>query len=290
MKPDAPTNPLFQKARDLRLKKRFAQHFLIRESVLDRIVACLDLQPGETVVEIGPGGGFLTEKLLEKTDRLIAVEVENRMSRHLQETYGNHPGLTLVQQDILKFDFGTIAAPRFKVVGNLPYQISSKILFCLVGELDQPDYPLRRRVDRITVMVQKEVGERIAARPGQKAYNPLSIAAQFWFEPKLEFLVPARDFYPPPQVESAVVTLVPREKPLAEVCDLALFSRLVRTAFAQKRKTVRNALVNGKFAEPAVLDRVFEQTGIDSGLRAEALSIEAFGALANAFGADPGQD
>ncbi len=279
-------NRLFQEARELRLKKRFAQHFLIREAVLDRIADCLALSREETVLEIGPGAGFLTEKLLDRSDHVLAVEVENRMHAYLTRKFAGRPNFTLIHQDILKFDMAGVAAPRFKVVGNLPYQISSKILFYLVGELEQPDYPLRGRVDRITVMVQKEVGERITACPGTKAYNPLSIAAQFWYEARLEFLVPASDFYPPPQVESAVVTLIPREKPLVQVQDMALFSRLVRTAFAQKRKTLRNALLNGQFADADTLARLFTQTGIDPGQRAEALSIEAFGALSNAFGAD----
>ena len=285
-------NPYLKTARFLRLKKRFAQHFLIREPILQAIVDCLELQPGETVLEIGPGSGFLTDKLLEKTDQVIGVEVENRMVDYLRGRLGPNPAFTLHQQDILKFDFAQVPAERFKVIGNLPYQISSKILFTLVGELDQPDYALRSRVDRITVMVQKEVGERITAQPGSKAYNPLSIAAQFWYEPKYEFTVSAKEFFPPPKVESAVVSLTPRDKPLVDVNDYALLSRLVRTAFHQKRKTLRNALkgfqVNGLTLDDPTQATLFEANGIDAGLRAEALSIAQFGALANAFGAHTG--
>jgi 16S rRNA (adenine1518-N6/adenine1519-N6)-dimethyltransferase len=175
-------------------------------------------------------------------------------------------------------------------VGNLPYAITSKIMFLLAGELDQPHYPLRERISQLTVMVQKEVTDRITASPGQRAYNPLSIALQFWFEPHFDFVVPSKDFLPAPKVESAVVTLIPRPAPLVEVQDMTLFAKLIRIAFAQKRKTIRNALLGGSFASADVLDKIFTQVGIDSGLRAEAISIVTFGELANAFGSNTGQN
>ncbi|HEY9745963.1 MAG TPA: 16S rRNA (adenine(1518)-N(6)/adenine(1519)-N(6))-dimethyltransferase RsmA [Oculatellaceae cyanobacterium] len=283
-------NNLLEEARQLRLKKRFSQNFLVNETVLDRIADVQHLGERDTVLEIGAGAGFLTEKLLQRGGQVIAVEVDPRMCRYLRERFANRPNLRLVEQDILKFDFNTIEAPRFHVVGNLPYQITSKILFLLAGELWQMDYPIRKRICQMTVMVQKEVAERIVAVPGQKAYNPLSIALQYWFEARLDFLVPSRDFFPPPKVESAVVTLTPRQAPLMEVKDPAVFSKLIRIAFAQKRKTVRNALLNGGFASATVLDRIFSLTGIDPGLRAEALPIDAFGELSNAFGSDTCQD
>lgn len=279
---------LLEEARQLRLKKRFSQNFLINEAVLEAIADAAQLQPNETVLEIGAGSGFLTEKLLARGGQVVSVELEHAMCGYLRGKLAGRPNFILVEGDILRFDFASVPAPRFKVVGNLPYQITSKILFLLAGELNQPEYPLRKRIERLTVMVQKEVGERITASPGQRAYNPLSIALQFWFEPRLNFIVPARDFYPAPKVDSAVVTLIPREAPPVEVRDMAAFGRLVRAAFSQKRKTVRNALLNSSFASPAVLDRIFEETGIDSGLRAEALSIQAFGELSNAIGADTG--
>lgn len=283
-------NILLEEARRLRLKKRFSQNFMINEAVLERITERMALSEQDTVLEIGPGAGFLTEKLLETSAQVTAVELDPRMCRHLREKFTGHPRLQLVEQDILKFDFGTIPVERLKVVGNLPYQITSKILFLLAGELHQTLYPLRERIGQLTVMVQKEVAERITAVPGQRAYNPLSIAMQFWFDAHLDFIVPSGDFYPPPKVESAVVTLIPRAEPRTSVQDMRQFSKLVRIAFAQKRKTIRNALLGGGFASSAVLDRIFSQTGIDSGLRAEALSIDAFGELSNAFGSDTCQD
>lgn len=289
----APTNNRFlEEARNLRLKKRFSQHFLIRESVLDQITGLMNLSAEEPLLEIGPGGGFLTEKLLATGCQLTAVEVERRMCGYLRNKFlpPKHPNFHLIEQDILKFNFEEISAPQFKIVGNLPYQITSKIMFLLAGELNQPNYPLRKRISQLTVMVQKEVAERICAQPGSRAYNQLSVALQFWFEPHFDFVVPATDFYPPPKVESAVLTLTPRPEPLVQVDDFSLLSRLVRTAFSQKRKTLRNALLGGSFASAEQLDAVFEATGVNAGLRAEAISIETFGALANAFGANPGQN
>jgi 16S rRNA (adenine1518-N6/adenine1519-N6)-dimethyltransferase len=278
-----------EEARHLRLKKRFSQHFLVNAGVLERIAGLMDLKPEDTVVEIGPGSGFLTERLLERAGTVIAVELDRKMCEYLRKKFANRPNFQLIEQDVLRFDFESIEAPRFKVVGNLPYAITSKIMFKLAGELDMVNYPLRQRIEQLTVMIQKEVGERVTAKPGQKAYNPLSIALQFWFDPRFDFEVPARDFYPPPKVESAVVSLFPRATPRAEVQDMAVFGRLVRTAFAQKRKTLRNALLNGAFANADVLDKIFGATGIDSSLRAEALPVEAFGDLANALCPDPSQ-
>jgi 16S rRNA (adenine1518-N6/adenine1519-N6)-dimethyltransferase len=286
----APRNLLLEEARRLRLKKRFSQHFLVNATVLDRIAGLMDLDPEDTVVEIGPGAGFLTERLLERAGTVIAVELDRNMCEYLRKKFAGRANFQLIEQDILRFDFDAIETPRFKVVGNLPYAITSKIMFKLAGELDMVHYPLRQRIEQLTVMVQKEVGERITAKPGQRAFNPLSIALQFWFAPRFDFEVPARDFCPPPKVESAVVSLFPRSAPLAEVRDMAVFGRLVRTSFAQKRKTIRNALLNGAFANADVLDKIFGATGINSSLRAEALPVEAFGELANALCPDPGQD
>lgn len=283
-------NPYVQEARRLRLKKHFSQHFLVNGQVLQRIASLMQLDAADTILEIGPGAGFLTEQLLiSPAQQVIAVELERDMLAHLTRKLGSHPRFQLHADDILRFDFNTLEAPRFKVVGNLPYAITSKIMFRLCGELGAAQHPLRSRIQQLTVMVQKEVGERITATPGSKAYNAMSVALQFWFETRYDFTVPAHDFLPPPKVESAVVSLFPRPQPAVQVHDLARFDQLVRTGFAQKRKTIRNALLNGGFASGAVLDRIFEQAGVDSGLRAEALSIQAFGDLSNALGTDPGK-
>jgi 16S rRNA (adenine1518-N6/adenine1519-N6)-dimethyltransferase len=276
-------NAYLEIARNLRAKKRFSQNFLVEEQYLDAIVRTLDIKPDDTVLEIGPGSGFLTEKLIARAGQVVAVELERGMLDLLHRKYHKQANLILVESDILKFSFETVPAPTFKVVGNLPYNLTSPILFLLAGELHDADYPLRKRIERITVMVQKEVGERIAARPGTKAYNSLSISLQYRYQAEVAFTLPSTAFHPQPKVDSAVVTLIPREAPLLEVADYTLLSRLVRTAFAQRRKTIRNALRQNDFAAPDVLDRIFEETGINSGLRAEAIAIEDYGRLANAF-------
>lgn len=324
-------NRLFLEARRLRLKKRFSQNFLINEAVLQGIVDALQLQADEPVLEIGPGGGFLTEALLKTGARVTGVEVDRSMCYHLRGKFANHPRFRLIEADFLKVEetimdteFGNAKAASlepdaaavsvedttrtentgnalsaepplptgkpFKIVGNLPYGITSRIMFKLAGEIEQEQYAWRDRIQQLTVMVQKEVAERITAVPGQRAYNALSIALQLRFDIRLDAIVPARNFYPAPQVDSAVITLTPRQEPLLpEKTDMALFAKLVRTAFSAKRKTVRNALLNGRFATAAVIDQVFAATGIASDLRAEALSIAAFGELTHAFSLHPGQ-
>lgn len=291
MKPSTPSsvpNPLLDEARHLRLKKRFAQHFLIDEAVLEHIVETAAPQPDETVLEIGPGSGFLTQKLLKKSGQVVAVELERHIAAYLRQKFEATSNLYIVESDILKLDFTQPPLAEInpiKIVGNLPYNISTPILFMLAGELDQAEHPLRGRISKAILMVQKEVGERICAHPGSKAFNALSVAVQYWFSTELNFIVPARAFYPPPKVESAVVTITPRKQPLVPVKDLAVFSRLVKTAFSQRRKTLKNALA--AFAEPAVLDKILSSVeatyGPVRGLRAEALSIETMGALADAY-------
>ncbi len=283
-KDELPQNRLWLEARHLRLKRRFSQNFLVNEAVLTSITDCLHLTPEDKVLEIGTGGGFLTDALLKTGATLTSVEVDRNLCGYLRKKFADTPNFTLVEADFLRYDL-LDTPPRYKVVGNLPYQITSKILFRLAGELEDIDYPARDRIEQITVMVQKEVAERITARPGQRAYNPLSIALQLRYEAKLEFIVPSKDFYPAPKVDSGVITLIPRSEPLCEIHDYPRFVKLIRMAFAQKRKTVRNALLNASFTDAETLDAIFASVGVDTGLRAEAISIASFGDLANAFSA-----
>ncbi len=281
---------LREEARNLRLKKRFSQNFLVDEQVLNRIVQALHLEPIDTVVEIGAGAGFLTQKLFPQAKQVIAVELERKMCRYLRQKFSATSNLTLIEQDILKTRLDELAEPRFKVVGNLPYNITTPILFHLGGELSDLHWPLRQRMSQVTLMVQKEVGQRVTASPGQKAYNQLSIALQVWFETRLEFIVPPQAFYPPPKVDSSVITLIPRQQPLIEPALIPEFARLVKGAFSQKRKTLNNALRHAQYAPPDVLDTMWKTAGIDPQQRAEALSIEDFGKLAHAYRSNTRQD
>ncbi len=305
---------LYAEAKRLRAKKRFSQNFLFNAPIINRIVRTVDLQPDETLVEIGPGIGFLTQQLLQaikdsdpnlnpedsnsekSASKLIGIELERQMIFHLKNKFAENPYFQLIENDILKYDFSDIEAEQFKIVGNLPYNISSPILFHLAGELNNPNHPLRQRIQHATLMVQKEVGERICAKPNEKGYNALTIAVQYWFETNYEFTVPNHSFHPQPKVESAIITLSPRLEPLTPISDLNDFSRLIKAAFHQRRKTLRNALA--PFAEQEILDKIFTQVSAQfkddlkdksgetqpiQSKRAQELSIEMLGALANAY-------
>jgi len=308
-------SPLMQEARQLRLKRRFSQNFLINATVLKKIAMLQDLQPGDTVLEIGAGSGFLTDALLHTGAKVTAVELDSGMCWYLKRKFQKQLGLLpdstskgpietslrLVEGDFLKLEPSVMEIPvtdtepsvsqcpeRFKVVGNLPYGITSKILFKLIGELEDFDHAWRSRISQLTFMVQKEVAERITAKPGEKAYNNLSIAMQMRCHARLEFIVPSRDFYPAPKVDSAIISLTPREESLIPPEKIVAFSKLVQAAFAAKRKTLKNSLLLRKFATPEQIDAAFVQSGIDPRSRAEALSIQEFGALTDAFGIHPG--
>ena len=296
--PAIPDNPLLREAKRFRAKKRFAQHFLIDPAVIEAITQIVAPQADIPLLEIGPGTGFLTDQLLKHDADLTSVELERSMAYVLRKKFSDHPRFTLVEQSILSFDFsaygnadGSTPDAPFSVVGNLPYNLTSPILFYLAGELNVPDYPLRRRMQQATIMVQREVGERLTARPGTKAYNSLSIAIQYWFKTEYRLTIPSTAFYPAPKVESAIITLRPRSTPHTPVTDLATFARVVKTAFLQRRKTLKNALL--PLIGVDTLAQIFEAIEPDpathpdakpiAGLRAEALSIETFAALADAW-------
>lgn len=280
-------NPLFIEAKQLRMKKRFSQNMLISQKTLDDIVTATTPSSGDTIVEIGPGMGFLTRQLLESdAENITAIELDKRMLSHLTEHYGQHPKLNLINCDILKFNFDDIKTPKFKVVGNLPYNITTPILFKLCGELDETNYPLRERLRNITLMVQKEVGQRITAKAGVKGYNALTIAVQNWFETTYVTDVPANAFYPAPKVQSAVIQLTPRESSLVPETCLNTMKKLVQTGFHQKRKILKNAWQGLLPAEKLQqLCDLAEQQGIEklSTKRAEQISIEEFGKIATLY-------
>ncbi len=251
-----------------RPKKRFGQHFLRDRGVVARIVAALAPQPGDRVVEIGPGTGALTRELLARLPHLDAVELDRDLIARLEsefprERFTLHPG------DALKFDFCRLAAGdgRLRLVGNLPYNISTPLLFHL---LDQAHC-----VQDMLFMLQKEVVQRLAASPGGKDYGRLSVMIQYRCAVEKLFDVAPGAFNPPPKVDSAVVRLVPHQAPPVAVDDPERFALLVRAAFASRRKTLRNNLKGLLSAEQIAA------VGIDPGRRAETLSLSEFAALSN---------
>jgi 16S rRNA (adenine1518-N6/adenine1519-N6)-dimethyltransferase len=253
--------------------------------VLHRIVEFFHPQPGDRVVEIGAGRGALT-KLLAPTlapgGRLTALELDARLAAGLRLELTDLPHLSVVEADALKFDFGRSIVgedgtppTRIRVVGNLPYYAATAILLRLMDN--------RENIQDIVVMLQKEVAERIAAAPGSKNYGTLSLALQVWCEVERGFEVGPQAFRPPPKVSSRVIRLVPQAHPRVPLDNPAFFERTVRTAFAQRRKTLLNNLKAG-FHEGAYAARIvgaLHDCGIDPVRRAETLSLEEFARLAN---------
>lgn len=254
-----------------RPRKRFGQHFLHDPQVTSRILAAICPQPGERVVEIGPGLGVLTCPLLQRLGELDVVEIDRDLIPELQRRCGNFGELRVHCADALDFDFATLAArpSSLRVVGNLPYNISTPLLFHLLEALPY--------IRDMHFMLQQEVVQRITASPGGKDYGRLSVMLQFHCEAEYLFHVGRGAFSPPPQVESAVLRLRPRRAPPVALGDPAAFATLVQTAFSHRRKTLRNALRGLADAE------VIIRAGIDPALRPEALSVADFARLSNAL-------
>ncbi|GAB3441161.1 16S rRNA (adenine(1518)-N(6)/adenine(1519)-N(6))-dimethyltransferase RsmA [Massilia solisilvae] len=248
-------------------RKRFGQNFLTDDHVLHNIIDAIAPRRGEVMVEIGPGLAAMTALLLKSLDHMHVVELDRDLVARLEKTYPRER-LTVHAGDALKFDFGSIPVPegqKLRVVGNLPYNISSPLLFHLAQYAQQ--------VEDQHFMLQKEVVERMVAEPGTKAYSRLSVMLQWRYDMELLFVVPPTAFDPPPQVDSAIVRMIPHRQPLA--VDGARLESVVQKAFSQRRKVIRNC-VAGMFTEAQLIE-----AGIDPGARPEAVSLEQYVALAN---------
>ena len=246
-------------------RKRFGQNFLADPHYVSRIVAAIDPQPGDNVVEIGPGLAALTGALLERAGRIAAVEIDRDLAARLRERF-TADRLALHEADALTFDFSTLG-DGLRVVGNLPYNISSPLLFHLAS--------FEPGLRDIHVMLQREVVARMTAVPGTPDYGRLTVMLQTRFRVSRLFTVPAGAFRPVPKVESALARLVPLGEERPRIVDEALFTRIVAAAFGQRRKTLRNAL--STLADEASL----RNAGIDPSARGETLSIDDFVRLAN---------
>ncbi len=253
-----------------RAKKEKGQHFLQDEGVLQTILDHADLDAADTVLEIGPGLGVLTEGLAA-AGRVIAVEMDPELCRYLSRRFADRPHVQIVHGDILKYDLAALPAEKVKVVANLPYYISTPILMHLTDTV--------QRFSLILIMLQKELAERIAAVPGTKKYGSLSIAVQYYTSPAIVAAVPKTSFYPVPEVDSAVVRLRVRTQPPVPVPDTDGFFRVVRAAFSQRRKTLRNALIGSALFPTERLDAALDGAGIAPTRRAETLSMEEFARL-----------
>ncbi|MEK6678423.1 MAG: 16S rRNA (adenine(1518)-N(6)/adenine(1519)-N(6))-dimethyltransferase RsmA [Nitrospirota bacterium] len=258
----------------VRPKKSLGQHFLTDINIARDIVDAANISKDDIVVEIGPGNGILTRLLAGRAKKVIAIEIDERLIDKLRDEFGSFNNIEIIAKDALQFPFNEIEG-RFKVAANLPYYITTPIIFHLLESRD--------RIISMTLMMQREVAERIVAAPGGKDYGVLSIAVQFYAEPALNFIVPSSAFFPKPKVESAVVSFRILDKRRVEVLDEGFFFKVVRAAFSQRRKTLRNALrsANLPMITDDALDSAFTKTGIDPKRRGETLSIAEFAKLAD---------
>ena len=261
----------------LRADKKLGQNFLIDENIVRNIVAAAELSDKDTVLEVGPGIGTLTQGLAESGASVVAVELDKRLLPVLDTTLEGYDNVRIVNGDILQVDImQTVGVDEFKVCANLTYYITTPIIFALLEK--------RLPMERLVAMVQKEVAERMAAKPGGKDYGALSVAIQYYTEPEIAFIVPPSSFIPAPSVDSAVIVCKRREKPPVEVCDEALFFRVVKAAFSLRRKMLNNSLKNMGIKGEQVA-KWLELAGVDGKRRAETLSLEDFAALTNTFAA-----
>jgi len=252
-----------------RPRKRFGQHFLRDFAVVQRIVEAINPGPNDHLVEIGPGMGVLTEQLLPLVRRLDAVELDRDLIPKLQAAYLPLGNFSLHSADALQFEFCGLAAPpeKLRIVGNLPYNISTPLIFHLIDEI--------QCIADMHFMLQKEVVDRLAAAPNSSDYGKLSVMIQYYCQVEALFNVPPDAFSPPPKVDSSIVRLVPHPAPPVAVKDLVKFEKLVTAAFAQRRKTLRNNLKDW-------LDEAqWAVAAIDPQRRAETLSLDEFARLAN---------
>lgn len=250
--------------------KKYGQHFLSDERILGAIVDALGPTESDTVVEVGAGRGSLTDILVERSGRVIAVEIDRALAKQLGERYRNKPNVRVVQGDVLEIDLHAIGGPDFLLIGNVPYYITTPIVFKAL----EPPIP-RRSV----FLVQREVGERMAAKADTEAYGALSVNVAAVANTEQVMTVPAGAFHPPPKVESAVVRLTPRPAPLVSAESLPGFRAFVQAMFGQRRKQMQRALrtVRGISAEEA--RAVLSRAGIEASARPEVVSPEGFALL-----------
>lgn len=265
----------------IHMSKRLGQNFLIDAGIVQGIVEAADIQPGDRVLEIGPGIGTLTQALAEAGADVTCVELDKRLPEVLAHTLEAYANVKIIQGDILKVDIPDIMGSEpFKVVANLPYYITTPIIMALL-EKHLP-------ITDIVVMVQKEVAERMAAQPGGKTYGALSAAVQYYSVPEIALYVPPRSFMPPPEVDSVVVDCKIRREPAVRVSDEKLFFRVIKAAFGQRRKTLNNAL-KSLGADKQSIAAVLEAAGIEASRRGETLTLDEFAAIANELAAQQAQ-
>ena len=263
-------------------QKKYGQNFLIDTNILERIISESEITKDDCVLEIGPGIGTMTQYLAESAKRVVAVEIDRSLIPILEDTLSGYDNVTVINDDILKVDIKKICdeyndARPIKVVANLPYYITTPIIM----ELFESHVPLKS----ITIMVQKEVADRMQQKPGSKDYGALSLAVQYYAKPEIVAEVSPNCFIPKPNVSSAVIRLTRYENPPIEVDDEHFMFSLIRASFNQRRKTLANGLANGGLGlDRETVNSMLEKMGLSLTVRGEALTLEQFAKLSNLLG------
>lgn len=260
---------------DIKMSKKLGQNFLIKRGIVDEIVHAAELTPGEPVLEVGPGIGTLTQGLAQSGADVTAIELDRRLLEVLDTTLASYDNVHIVHGDVLKLDVPTIMNHKpFKVVANLPYYITTPIIMSLLES--------KLPIERLVVMVQKEVALRMVAKPGTKDYGALSVAVQYYTEPDIVLDVPPKSFLPAPAVTSSVIRCVLRDKPPVDVIDEKLFFRVVKAGFAQRRKTFSNTMKTTGLSKDRI-EELLEKANIDGQRRGETFTLQEFADVANAW-------
>ena len=259
-------------------RKKWGQHFLVDRNILNKVIRTARVEKEDVVLEVGPGLGEMTLALARQVEKVIAVEIDPKLVAILNKKMKDYPNVEVVKGDILKVDFRQFLKREghpIKVVANLPYQISTPLLFRFIES--------KEAFSTFTLMLQREVAERMVAPPGRKEYGPLSIFIQIFLDVSIRFFIKPSAFFPPPKVESAVVHMVWKEKPMIETNDEEWFKRVVRACFGYRRKTLVNALKHSELFLPEPVELKMEAIGIDPRRRPETLTIQEFAGLAEAL-------
>ena len=229
-------------------------------------------------MEIGPGVGFVTEQLVKRAKKVIAIELDEEAVKELKKL--DAPNLTIIHSDVLKTDISLLSEEKIKVVANIPYYITSPIIAHLLGEIDDLNNKNRNKITEILLMVQEEVAQRMVAdeKSPSKRYGLLTMLSQFWAEVEIKQLVGRKSFYPAPKVNSALVSMKVRENPLLELKDYEFFRKVIKGAFSQRRKTLKNCLLSSGFDKEKITSAILAMN-LDENIRGEKLSIEQFGEL-----------
>ena len=262
---------------DIKMSKKLGQNFLIKRGIVDEIVHAAELTPGEPVLEVGPGIGTLTQGLAQSGADVTAIELDRRLLEVLDTTLASYDNVRIIHGDVLKLDVPSIMNHKpFKVVANLPYYITTPIIMSLLES--------KLPIERLVVMVQKEVALRMVAKPGTKDYGALSVAVQYYTEPDIVLDVPPKSFLPAPAVTSSVIRCVLRDKPPVDVIDEKLFFRVVKAGFAQRRKTFSNTMKTTGLSKDRI-EELLAKANIDGQRRGETFTLQEFADVANAWAA-----